>query len=287
MLRLKRFSAPFNFLKISSMTRKPVVAGTFYPADPSALKKMIRGLAPKTTPNKEDVIACILPHAGYVYSGKVAAAVLCAIHIPSTCIIIGPNHTGNGEEASIMTEGEWQTPLGTIPIDTALAKNILAGSKYLKEDGIAHAEEHSIEVLLPLLQEISQSRISIVPIALASIEDLVYKDTADAIVKAVKKNGKGVLIVASSDMTHYEPHDQAARKDEQAIKAMLGRDDQELLNKVNELQISMCGSVPAAVALRAANALGAKDAKLVAYQTSGDASGDYSSVVGYAGIIIG
>jgi AmmeMemoRadiSam system protein B len=269
------------------MIRKSVVAGHFYPAEPKALKKMIQGFAPKEPLKKEDAIACILPHAGYAYSGLVASLVLHSINIPSICVIIGPNHTGNGAQASIMTEGEWETPLGTVPIDTPLAKNILAGSRYLEDDDIAHAEEHSIEVELPLLQEISQIPLSFIPIALASGENLVYKDIADAIASGVKKSEKSVLIIASSDMTHYEPHDQAARKDEQAIKAILSLDERELLNKVDQLKISMCGSVPAAVVLRAAKALGAKDAKLIAYQTSGEASGEYNSVVGYAGIIIG
>ena len=269
------------------MIRKSVVSGHFYPANPNALKKMIQGFAPKTPVKKEDVIACILPHAGYIYSGKVASAVLHFINIPSTCVIIGPNHTGNGAMASIMTEGEWETPLGNVPIDTQLAKAILKNSRYLEDDDIAHAEEHSIEVELPLIQEISQKPFSFVPITLASGDDLVYKDTADAVANAIKKYAKPALIIASSDMTHYEPQDQAAKKDEEAIKAILKLDDKELITRVDELGISMCGYVPAAVAIRAAVALGAGKAQLVAYQTSGDASGDYSSVVGYAGIVIG
>lgn len=274
------------------MIRKPVVAGTtpwnsFYLADPKALRKMIQGLAPKILPRKEKAIACILPHAGYIYSGKVAVETLYALNIPSTCLIIGPNHYGNGAMASIGTEGEWLTPLGTVPIDTALAKNILNNSRYLEDDPVAHAEEHSIEVELPLLQEISGGPLSLVPIALASVDNLVYKDIARAIATAVQKSGKDVLIIASSDMTHYEPHDQAAQKDELAIKAILELDDKKLLAAVNEHGLSMCGCIPAAVAVHAAKLLGAKNAKLVRYQTSGDATGDYSSVVGYAGIIIG
>jgi AmmeMemoRadiSam system protein B len=269
------------------MIRQPVVAGHFYPASPDALKKMIRSLIPTIPPKREDVIACILPHAGYAYSGKVAMATLGAINIPSTCVIIGPNHTGNGAMASIMTQGEWQTPLGVVPIDTELANSICKNARYLEDDDIAHAEEHSIEVMLPLLQESAPGPFSFVPITLATADDLVYKDTADALAVAVKKSNKNVLIVASSDMTHYEPHDQAVRKDEEAIKAMLKLDDRELFDKVNALGISMCGFAPAAIALRAGRALGAQGAKLAAYQTSGETSGDFSSVVGYAGIIIG
>ncbi len=270
------------------MIRQPFVAGSFYPSKPEVLKKMIAGFAPKPPQNnKEKAIACVLPPAGYVYSGKVAAAVLHAIEPPQTCVILSPNHTGNGPLASIMTQGEWATPLGPVSVNEDLAQDILRRSKFLEEDAIAHAEEHSIEVELPLIREILGEDVTFVPVTLASGEDLVYKDIALAAAQAIRSSGQKTLIIASSDMTHYEPHEQACRKDKEAIRAILELDEQELMRVIESHRISMCGSFPAAIAVLAAKLLGAKEGRLVAYQTSGEATQDFSSVVGYAGIILG
>ena len=268
------------------MIRKPAVAGQFYPSNPESLTKLIAGFGIDKTAHKEKVIACLLPHAGYTYSGKVAAEVLSKIEIGDTCVILGPNHTGYGVPFSIMKEGEWLTPLGSIKIDTDLSSLIMKNSKYLKEDDMAHVYEHSVEVELPLIQEISKRDFGLVPIILASGGDLVYKDIAFAIATGIQNSKKDVTIIASSDMTHYESQESANKKDEEAIQAMLKLDTQELLEKIERLDISMCGYVPAVVSILAAKMLGAKKAKLIAYQTSGDVTGDYSAVVGYAGIAI-
>lgn len=268
------------------MIRKPVVAGQFYPSEPERLKKVIEGFGVVRAPKPQKVIACILPHAGYAYSGKVAAKVLSIIDLAPSCIILGPNHTGYGAGCSVMKEGEWLTPFGLVPIDTDLAGSLIENSKYLEEDEAAHAYEHSIEVELPLLQALCRKDFSFVPIVLASADPLVYNDLASAIATSIKTGKKPVTIIASSDMTHYESQASANKKDHEAIQAMLRLDEHDLLTKIERLGISMCGYVPAVVAMCASKILGAKKAELIAYQTSGDVTGDYEAVVGYAGILI-
>ena len=268
------------------MIRKPAVAGQFYPNSPEKLKKLIDSFGIKPIQKKEKIIACLLPHAGYIYSGKVAASVLNAAEIAPTCIILGPNHTGYGVPQSIMKEGEWQTPQGSVKINAELAGLLLNNSKYLEVDELAHVYEHSIEVQLPLIQEISRQSFTFVPIVLASADNLVYKDIANAIAESVKVFKKDVTIIASSDMTHYESQMNANKKDHAAIEAILKLDATQLLKEIEDLGISMCGYMPAVVAIEAARLLGAKGAKLISYQTSGDITGDYAAVVGYAGIVI-
>jgi hypothetical protein len=185
-----------------------------------------------------------------------------------------------------MTVGAWQTPLGDVPIDSALAQNILAGSEYLQEDRTAHQGEHSIEVQLPLLQYFKPD-LKMVPIILAVATLEIYREIARSIAQAIKESpDKKVVIVASSDMTHYEPQEAAAAKDKRAIEDILKMDEAALLDRVIKERISMCGYAPVVTMLAAAKKLGARSAELVRYQTSGDASGDYSSVVGYAGVIV-
>ncbi len=266
------------------MIREPVVSGQFYPASPSELKIMIKGLVDEKAV-KEEVIGLLSPHAGYIYSGPVAAAVISKIKFKDTFIIMGPNHTGRGKPFSIMTQGVWKTPLGKIEIDSELGKQILAKSSHLEEDHVAHLYEHSIEVQLPFLQYF-KSDIKLVPIILTCTSDAIYQEIGRELANAIKDLNKEVIIIASSDMTHYEPQESAQRKDNQAIEAMLSLDEDELLKRVQELDISMCGYAPAVSLISAARELGASGAELVRYQTSGDTTGDYSSVVGYAGIII-
>ena len=269
-----------------SRVRKPAVAGQFYPGTPPALKKEIESLIDKKA-LKQDVIACMLPHAGYIYSGKVAAETVSHINIRDKVILLGPNHTGYGGAFSIMAEGVWQTPLGDVKIDSVLAKKILSGSKHLADDAMAHAYEHSLEVELPFLQYF-KSDFEIVPIAFLSDDLPALKEVGNEIARAVaaSKLESSTLIVASSDMTHYESQEEAGRKDNEAIKAILELNEDKLMERVRNLGISMCGYAPAIVMISAAKALGAKNAKLIKYQTSGDVTGDTDSVVGYAGIIV-
>ena len=266
------------------MVRNPVVAGQFYPASASQLEAMIEKLVDDKA-EKEEAIGLVSPHAGYIYSGPVAAAVISRIEFKDTFIIMAPNHTGMGKPFSIMTDGAWRTPLGDVAIDSELGKKILAKSGYLQEDPLAHQYEHSIEVQLPFLQYFHPG-VRIVPIVLAHGSDTVYKEIGREIASAVREVGREVVIMSSSDMTHYEPHESAQEKDSRAIDAILALDEDELLKRVRELGISMCGYAPTVSLISAARELGAAGAELVKYQTSGDASGDYSSVVGYAGIVI-
>ncbi len=265
------------------MVRNPVVAGQFYPAVASQLEAEIKRHLEEAA--KEEVIGVISPHAGYIYSGPVAGAVVSRIKPKDIFIILGPNHTGRGAPFSIMTQGTWRTPLGEVKIDSGLAAEILAGSGFLREDAEAHLYEHSIEVQLPFLQY-SKRDFTLVPLVLSAGPAEVYKEIGRAMARAIRRIRKEVVIIASSDMTHYEPYESAKRKDSQAIEAILQLDEDELLRRVEEFHITMCGYAPTVSMLTAVKELGAKEAELVKYQTSGETSGDYSSVVGYAGIII-
>lgn len=266
--------------------RTATVAGQFYPAKAQELTGMIEGFIDKAV-QKTDALACMLPHAGYVYSGPVAVKTVSRLNIKDTVVLFGPNHTGNGAHFSIMAKGVWQTPLGEVEIDSELADKFLSLSGYLQDDFDAHEYEHSLEVELPILQYFKKS-FRIVPIAIMSDGLSVLKEIGESVASAIKESGKNgsVLLIASSDMTHYEPQEQAARKDREAIEAILKLDTDLLTRKVNGLDISMCGYAPVCVMLEAAKLLGAKQGELVKYQTSGDVTGDESAVVGYAGIII-
>jgi AmmeMemoRadiSam system protein B/AmmeMemoRadiSam system protein A len=266
------------------MNREAAVAGMFYPDSPSELREMIAGIVDENAP-KENAIGVIMPHAGYVYSGKVAGATISKVNVKDTFIIIGPNHTGMGKPFSIMTDGTWKTPLGNVKIDSELAKRILLNSKFLSEDYLAHVSEHSIEVQLPFLKYLNKD-VQIVPIIISHATGTVYREIGRAIAKAIVDSKKEALIIASSDMTHYETHESVINKDNLAIEAILELNEDELLQRIRKNNISMCGFGPAVSLIAAAKELGAKETELVMHNTSGDTSGDYSSVVGYAGIII-
>jgi len=266
--------------------RQAVVAGQFYPAQANELRIQIGSLIDSRV-DKQNVIACMLPHAGYAYSGKVAALTISAINVKDRIILLGPNHTGYGAQFSIMTDGTWETPLGRVEIDSDLAKKLLGNSEYLKEDALAHTHEHSLEVELPFLQYFKPA-IRIVPISFMSEDIEALKSIGRGIAEVIRENRiqSSTLIVASSDMTHYESQLEASNKDAVAIRSILDLDEQKLALAVKKLDITMCGYAPVITMISAAKALGAKSAKLIKYQTSGDVTGDTTSVVGYAGITI-
>ncbi len=266
------------------MIREPAVAGQFYPGSASQLRKMIKGMVDENA-EKTDAIGLVLPHAGFVYSGPVVGAVLSRVRVRATAVILCPNHTGRGKLYSLMVEGGWKTPLGQVDIDTELARKILEQSHYLEEDAAAHAYEHAVEVQLPFLQYFKPD-IKMVPIVLAQANLETYREIGRDIARAVSSLGHEALIIASSDMTHYESQDAASEKDARAVQAMLELDEEELVRRVAKFDITMCGYGPAAAMMAAAKELGAGRAELVKYLTSGDTSGDYSSVVGYAGIMV-
>lgn len=266
------------------MIRNPVVAGLFYPDSAPLLRQRIGEFIDEGAA-KEDVLGLVSPHAGYMYSGHVAGAVISRVLFKDTFVIMGPNHTGMGQPFSIMAEGIWKTPLGDVEIDAELASAILEATPSLREDYIAHLEEHSIEVQLPFLQYFKPD-VKLVPIILAKGTGDIYKEIGHGIAASCKRLGKEAIIMASSDMNHYEPHHIANDKDNKAIEAILALDEDELLSRVAESRISMCGHGPTAAMLSACKEMGATTAELVIHQTSGDVTGDHHSVVGYAGILI-
>jgi MEMO1 family protein len=269
-----------------SIVRKPAVAGQFYPAAANSLQKQIDGFLPASAQRK-DVIGCMLPHAGYMYSGMVAAQTAARVIVKDTVILLGPNHTGLGAAFSLMASGAWQTPFGNVDIDQSLAQAILAGSRYLEKDDLAHLREHSLEVELPILQYFRKD-FKIVPIAFGSDDFAALTDVGMAVAHAIKerKQAASTLLVASSDMTHYEPAAVARKKDDFAIQAVLNLDARALWETVRSKNLTMCGYMPVIAMITASRALGATKGELVQYATSGDVTGDNSSVVGYAGIII-
>lgn len=266
--------------------RMPKVAGQFYPAAAKELREQIKRFS-DTQLKKKDVIACVLPHAGYVYSGYVATQTVSQIIIKNSVVLLGPNHTGLGAPFSIMTKGAWLTPFGEVKIDNILAQAILKQSRELKEDSLAHAKEHSLEVELPILQYFRPD-FQIVPMVFSSSNFESLKKIGREIASSIKelKKEKDSLIIASSDLTHYEPQAQAKAKDNLVIAAILELNEDKLIENISRYNISMCGYAPVSVMLSAAKALGAKNAELIKYQTSGDVTNDTESVVGYAGIIL-
>jgi AmmeMemoRadiSam system protein B len=264
--------------------RYPAVAGRFYPGDPNALLADVRSyLSPteKTIP----AIGCVVPHAGYIYSGHVAGAVFARLNIPRRCIVLCPNHTGMGQPLAVMSSGAWETPLGKVPIDSPLADALKRRLPLLTEDADAHRAEHAAEVELPFLQAKS-SNLSFVPIALGTGKFDVLENLGQAIADVVKAEAEPVLINASSDMNHYESDKITRIKDHKAIDRILVLDASGLFDVVMNENISMCGFGPTVTMLTAAKRLGATSAELVKYATSGDISGDREMVVGYAGVIV-
>ncbi|HID96606.1 MAG TPA: AmmeMemoRadiSam system protein B [Thermodesulfobacteriaceae bacterium] len=266
------------------MTRKPAVANQFYDADPTRLHFELAELTGSVR-DTESAIAIIAPHAGYVYSGAIAGAAYARVKIPKTVIILGPNHTGAGSPAAVMVAGAWEMPMGTVPIASDLASLVLQNSRYLEEDSLAHRYEHSLEVQVPFLQY-RQPGLEIVPICMSSASYPVCHEIGIGLAEAVRKYPGPVLFVASTDMTHYEPQEQVVARDRLAIDRILAMDPEGLLETVRSNGISMCGVVPTTITLVAAKALGAQKAHLVRHATSGDVSGDYLRVVGYASFII-
>ncbi|MFQ5847490.1 MAG: AmmeMemoRadiSam system protein B [Candidatus Methylomirabilales bacterium] len=266
------------------MIRRAAVAGLFYDGSGRALRPQVEDLVPRAE-EKVKAIGVVVPHAGYLYSGGVAGAVYGRVNPPETCVVLGPNHSGMGAGAAIMTAGTWETPLGEVTVDPELARAIVDRSRVLEEDDRAHRKEHSIEVHLPFLQVLFPG-IPFVPICLWSHEYGACRDVGQAVAEAIRGSSRQVLLIASTDMSHYISHDIAEVKDRTAIEAMLELDPERLHATVLRERISMCGFHPTTAMLIAAKALGASRAELIRYATSGDVTKDYSSVVGYAGLII-
>ena len=265
------------------IVREPAVAGRFYPENPARLRADIESYLPAG--EKTRAIACMVPHAGYMYSGQVAGTVFSRLEIPASCIVLGPNHTGHGHPLAIVQEGTWRTPLGEIPIDSDLAEKLTREFPTLSENLAAHRSEHSIEVEIPFLQ-VCRPGVKFVPIAIGTGQLLLLEQLGQALAEVLKKSRDPALIVASSDMNHYEDDATTRVKDRKAIEKILALDAPGLYQTVMNESISMCGFGPAVAMLTAARRLGAQKAELAQYATSADVSGDHKVAVGYAGIIV-
>ena len=277
--------------------RYPAVAGFFYEGDPDALKRRIEWcfkhkLGPGSIPSvgekgERKIIGLVSPHAGYMYSGPVAAhsyGELAKDGKPDVVIILGPNHTGMGSGVSIVDSGSWRTPLGSIEINSEIARKIVKNSEVIAVDDLAHEQEHSIEVQLPFLQYIYGNEFTFVPICMMLQMKDICVDVGNAIAKAIRD--VNAVIIASTDFTHYEPYDKAYDKDGKVLKAIESLDPELMLKLVDSIPVSMCGPGPVAAMLYAVRQLGAAKATILKYATSGDVTGDKFSVVGYGSVKI-
>jgi AmmeMemoRadiSam system protein B len=266
--------------------RNPAVAGRFYPGDPDTLAgEVAQFLAAGEHGPPRKVTGVMAPHAGYVYSGGVAGEVFGRIQVPERVIILCPNHTGRGTRISVWASGSFRMPNGEIPIDDELAAAVLREDGMAQEDHAAHRHEHAIEVELPFLQA-RQSKLRIVPIVLSGLDAEESVALGEALHRAAASVEGDVLVVASSDMSHYLPDTQARKIDRIALEPLLAFDPEKLHHVVHDNDISMCGYIPATVMLAYARAAGATKPELISYATSGDAFGDRSQVVGYAGVLV-
>jgi AmmeMemoRadiSam system protein B len=275
--------------------RRPTQAGAFYEGDAEALKTQIENcflqeFGPKKRPkvNKNgprEVIGLVCPHAGYMFSGAVAANAyyeLAQDGKPDTAVILGPNHTGYGSALAVMNEGVWRTPLGDVEIDGETANQIVQETRLIDVDDVAHRFEHSIEVQLPFLQYLYGSEFKFVPVCFQMQDLSSAVEVGKALVEVLAS--KNAVVIASSDMTHYEPQGNAAAKDMAALKAVEAMDEKQFYSIIETQNVTACGYGPIAAVITAAKGLGAKEAKLLCYKSSGDVTGDYSSVVGYAAL---
>jgi hypothetical protein len=266
------------------MIRPPAVSGRFYPSDPQELARQVEHYA-LSEASKISARGCIVPHAGYMYSGHVAGAVYGSLAIPSRCILLGPRHFPRGERMAILTEGSWETPLGNAAVDSELALELARTCPRLREDVVAHEQEHSLETQLPFLQQLVKN-LRFVPVVLAADRYPMIEELGHAVSKVVAAHSEPVLVIASTDMNHYESDKVTRQKDQRAIARILALDARGLFDTVREDGNTMCGYAATVAMLIAMRDLGASEARLVRYATSGDVTGDRNEVVGYAGVIV-
>lgn len=269
------------------MDRQPVVAGQFYTGSARALDSEVRGYLAAAQPPEADrpTLLAMVPHAGYMYSGEVAGLTLGQANLAKSILLLGPNHTGQGRSLAVWSEGRWLTPLGAAEVDAGLAASFLAADRHLVSDRAAHLQEHSLEVVVPFLQA-KVPGFSMVPVAVSERNPETLLSVARALAGAIQAANRPVSVVVSSDMSHYVTHEQAKERDAMAVQAMLDLNPSGLYEVVRRHGISMCGVLPMTLGLALAKELGATRARLAAYATSGQASGDYRRVVGYAGILV-
>ncbi len=263
------------------MDREPAVAGRFYPGSEEPLWVEVTALLGPPTPSRP-ALGVLVPHAGYVYSGKVAGETYARVEVPGRAVVLCPNHTGFGARVALWPEGGWRTPLGRVPVDAELTAALRA-CPLVEDDRAAHLREHALEVQLPFLQA-RRPDVAIAALCLGPLSADACEELGRAVAVAVR--ARPALLVASSDMSHYLPAEVARALDERALARFLALDARGLHETVRQEEISMCGVVPATVMLAAARELGATRAELVRYANSGDVSGDRESVVGYAGAVV-
>lgn len=266
------------------MIRPAAVAGRFYPSDARSLETLIGELTSPAS-SKVSALGCIVPHAGYMYSGHVAGAVYSCMHLPSRFILLGPRHYPQGERFAILSEGIWQTPLGPARLDSTLATELKNGFPLLREDAVAHAPEHSLEVQLPFLLRLVGD-FTFAPVLIGTDRFDALEALGHCMASVVRAQKEPVMILASSDMNHHESDAVTRAKDRKAIDAILALDARRLYDTVRREEISMCGYGPAVAMLTAAHDLGVAKANLVRYATSADVTHDVDDVVGYAGITV-
>lgn len=273
------------------MIREPVVAGQFYPDNGEDLRDMINyciehKYGPGSNPaiSDEKIFGIICPHAGYVYSGPTACHSYKSIasQNPELAIIIGPNHFGVGRDVSTMIGAQWRTPLGIVQVDSESAKQVAELSKYIEIDEYSHSQDHSLEVQIPMLQEILSNEFQILPIILRSQDMKTAIDVGNAVSEIAKK--KNTIIIASSDFTHYEENSFAHQQDKALIEPILEMNIEKFYQVLSEKRVTACGYGAMASTMVACKNLGATKGELLSYVTSGDVSGDVESVVGYAAI---
>jgi AmmeMemoRadiSam system protein B len=264
--------------------RMPWVAGSWYPGVPGALTADVTSMFPKDV-ERAPAIGAIVPHAGYVYSGPVAGAVYARLEIPPVAIILCPNHSGRGAPAALDPSDSWRTPLGDVPVDRSLARRILELAPSLEEDASAHIREHALEIQLPFLQ-VRRSDVRLVAISIGARDLELCREIGNAAAAAAAEQAERPILLASSDMNHYESRRVGRAKDDRALACVEALDPEGLFTTVFSGDISMCGVLPATALLFAARRLNARSAKVVARRDSGDETGDTSSVVGYAGVIV-
>lgn len=264
--------------------RQPAVAHRFYPGHPRELEQTVRELLSGSKTKVEKAIAIISPHAGYMYSGGLAGKTIGSAVIPKTVMIIGPNHHGQGAAVAISTI-PWEMPNGTVPIATALAEKLAESSSLIHIDELAHKFEHSLEVQVPFLQ-FMQPDLQLVPVVVSQISYNDCRKVAEAIAAVLKESKEDVLLLASTDMSHYESRSSASVKDGRALAKVTALDPEGLYSTIVNERISMCGFIPVTITLLAAREMGASSAQMIGYTDSGEMSGDTAQVVGYAGVII-
>lgn len=267
------------------MVRAPAVAGRFYPDNPEELGEMVTGFLPSPLPDSpEQVVAMMAPHAGLIYSGRVAGATYGTVAVPRRILLMGPNHTGLGAPLSLWDQGSWAMPGGVTEVDEEFCGILRRNCPVLLSDRAAHLREHCLEVQLPFLRARHPDfRIAPIVVGTSRLDDL--RELGRGVAASVAESPEPVLIVISSDMTHYEPAAEAAAKDRLAVRQLEGLDPEGLHRTVRQVGISMCGYAPAVAGLFAARDLGARSGRLVLYAHSGEVSGDNDAVVGYAGMV--